>query len=184
MKFNAPKTPVLLALVMGLLMPSLPAHSAESDFPTSCQLSTEEREEEMEESRLRRASKYLLSEMPSVIDDCAFGQRLQDAIGGLIGKLFDKIPSFNSLDGDFFCGFGAQDAWRVGATAADYEGARDYATWFNDTKKNANKEAKAMSRQVPGQVQLSDESENDNWNRDNVFNRVWDWMDDDENGEN
>ena len=114
-------------------------------FPTSsCSV------ESPEQKHKDKYNEFALGELASVLDSCAFGDRLNDIVSGALSSLFSRLDSINFSDSNFFCGFGTQDVWRIATTGTSAEGTRNFNRWrrqmVNETKREVGSYGSGWSR--------------------------------------
>lgn len=93
--------------------------------------------------------RYAIDAVPSVVEDCAFGARIesiaQGALSGILGKIQDAI---DFTDENFFCGFGTDDIWRDATDGTIADGSYNVDDFIWQTRSDVQKEVVHYGRDI------------------------------------
>lgn len=117
----APLKKILLTMGLSVML-ALPVSA--SDFPVECEIDQREKAE-------AKFERYALGTVNSVLDACAFGDRIASAAQGILNDVFNRITSMipDFADQDFFCGWGTSDIWDIANEGTTFEGSSNYRSW-------------------------------------------------------
>lgn len=131
------KSHYLKIIFAALFIATFSTTSAASDFPASCSIDAEEEHERHQ----RKFNEYALGELSSVLDSCAFGDRLNNMVSGAMSSIFSKLNKLNFKDKDFFCGFGTRDVWQSATSGTSAEGTANFNAWRQQQVTRARQES-------------------------------------------
>lgn len=156
------------ALVTLLMFAPAHANDVSDDFPSSC---------EVESSGDRHQEKYerfSLGTLHSMADSCAFGDRIQSMINGAMSEIFGALSDMlDFADQDFFCGFGTDDVWGIGAETFGEGTIADGSQSFNQFRNSAFSTARGEVRNYSRD--WTDDRRGDfNEHSENVFDSIFD----------